>query len=163
MIRQEAKKILHEYLIRNKIFGNYHFTGEGSHGHSFVLNENQIIKITTDKKEIETAKYFNDNKHQSIVDYYDIEWIPESKCGVILMEKLEPLNIYVNEHKELIKNWHELINPDSSKKFGIKLEQCRMNILELRSKFDLDIRELHWGNCGVSEDGHLKFFDLKLN
>lgn len=153
----EIKILLHQYLIDNKIFGNYKYGGSGSHGHVFFLND-IVVKITEDREELSTAQYFQYNKHQSIVEYHQIDFI--NKIGFIRMEYVTPLDI--RENNLLIKYWHEMINPNSLKVFGFEIEQYRNDILELRNQFNIDIKELHWSNCGFNLDGKLKFFDLRF-
>ena len=152
------KNILHEYLIKQKIFGNYRYGGSGSNGYIFILND-QAIKITTDNKEFKSAIFFKNKPHKNVVNYFDATW--EDNIGFIRMELVKPLDPV--EDRLLIKNWSELVNPNSAQMFGYKIDQYRSEILELQNCFNLNLMELHWGNCGFTDDNKLKFFDLKLN
>ena len=152
-----SKNILHQFMITNKIFGNYRYIGEGSNGFVYHIND-QVIKITEDNSEIETAEYFYNHPHINIVEYYMVDII--DNIGIINMEYVTPLDSI--KDKKLINKWHDLINPNSLTIFSPKLEEYRMDILDLRSSYNFDVRELHWRNCGFNIDGKIKFFDMRL-
>ena len=161
MTKRESKDILHEYLIRSKIFGKYTYTGRGSNWFTYLLEKsNEIVKITSDQKEIESALYFQDYKSDYIVDYIDI--LQEEEYGIIRMERIYPLNIYNENHFHLIKKWIHLVDPDTTEIFTNREEKYRNDILNLMDEFDLDLMELHWGNCGFDSTGNIKFFDLRV-
>lgn len=145
-------------MITNKIFGNYKYLGKGSNGFVYHIND-LVIKITEDRLELETAEYFYKNPHDNIVEYNHVD-IMEGNIGVIQMEYVTPLDPNLN--KKLINKWHDLINPNSLTIFPSILEEYRMDILDLRSSYDFDIRELHWGNCGLNLDNKIKFFDMRF-
>lgn len=161
MNKRKSKEILHKYLISEKLFGKYTYTGMGSNGFCYHLEKtDETVKITKDKKEVESAIYFNKHKSPYIVEYNDIKWLGD--YGIIRMESILPLNIYDENHFQLIRKWVHIIDPDTTESFTPSEESYRADILNLMDEFDLDLMELHWGNCGMDSSGNIKFFDLRI-
>lgn len=142
MDKEQSKKFLHNYMINNyHIKGEYTYLGCGVNGHAYRLINDLVIKITTDIKEIEIALYLNDISLDFIIKYHTIEAI--HNIGYIIMDYVKPLDIIID--RNIINKWVDI-------KDSLKIPMMENG---------LDIEELHWGNCGIDENGKLLFFDLK--
>ena len=155
---RDIKNLLHQYIIDHEIFGNYEYRGKVNKGHLFVVQD-QIIKITTDIKEVEAADYFLHNPHKVVAEYYQTDWVND--FGYIKMELIKPLNPTTN--KDLILKWRDLIDIDSTLKFSSEEENFRLGLLDFRDEFEMTSYDLHWTNFGFNSNNQLKAFDPRIN
>ena len=141
MTKLESKELLNNYLMNNtNLQGNYLYLGAGSNGHAYKLHNGSVIKITQDLNEIYAAESLKGKKLDFVITYHNIETI--SNIGYIVMDYVRPLNTF--HDRKTINDWN---NIKESMRYII--EEC-----------NLDIEEVHWGNCG-NHNGELIFFDLK--
>jgi hypothetical protein len=66
--------------------------GEGGYGKAYLLNNNTVLKITTDSLEYSLAEKMKGFKLNHIANVYDTFKIPETRYKVIVMEYLEMAN-----------------------------------------------------------------------
>lgn len=141
MNKLQSKILLHNYLVNNNhLKGNYEYLGAGSNGHAYLLSNNLVLKITEDLKEITAAKYLQEKSLPFIITYYKIEIL--LNIGYILMDYIRPLNSIAD--KQIVKKWYDI----------------KESMRDVMNENNLDMEELHWGNCGICDD-KLLFFDLK--
>jgi DNA integrity scanning protein DisA with diadenylate cyclase activity len=141
MNKLQSKKLLHDYLVNNNhLKGTYEYLGTGSNGHAYKLNNGLVIKITQDLNEVYAAESLKEKNLDFVVTYHNIETIFD--IGYIVMDYVKPLNAIID--KKIIDNWYDI------------KESMRKNMED----YNLDIEEIHWGNCGIY-NGELMFFDLK--
>lgn len=86
------------------------FISSGSNGNAYSLGD-KVLKITTDKREAKMAWDLIKNDNKSIVKYYSV-WRYKSKgmFWIIIMDKLEELNEFINNHLKNKQGYIDLSN-----------------------------------------------------
>jgi len=97
---EDSEQIYNQVANFYKENSRLSFLGSGSFGSAFSLDD-KVLKITTDKNEVDNIEYLRKKNFAGIVSYYDIRKINLSINGrpsreknlySIIMDKVQPLN-----------------------------------------------------------------------
>lgn len=144
----------------------------GLNGVAIELENNQVLKLTTDMDEIiNSYKLLNINSEFLININYVCKISQNGfHIGVIVMEKLNPLNINLKNilGKILIDNHSKspvTLRADiiqNAKKYDISKDILNnlLDILSEMSKYNLSSYDLHGLNLAISDNGKIKAFDF---
>lgn len=160
----------------------------GAYGITFLWG-NKTLKITTSDSEAKMIADIIDKQDRlntkSIIRYdhvYELKFKGSDTSGyyVILMEQIRPLELkeckdILNFYKKYLDGyfnfWDSEIDLQKKKKELIsKIKKTEfsdfynyvddmVNIIKDYKKLDLKNDDIHWGNLGLSDDGHLVSFD----
>lgn len=142
--------------------------GQGDSGVAYLLSNDDVLKITTNKQEGQIAQFLQHYKHPSIVDIRYV-W-QEGDLYYIIEEKLDPLEQiykkYFNFIEKILDKKH-CYNPKCA--FSIlqnldinnnTLKQKILSYLKFLNQFPTNIFDfLNPNNIGMS-NGDIKFFDI---
>ncbi len=102
----------------NLDYSSIKFLSSGRYGNAYKLNENYVLKITTDKNEAKSVyNLIKDKPLKSVVRYYDVAMYKlknNSESGsskyvyAILMDYVVPLSVYIKKIKNM--DYEEYIN-----------------------------------------------------
>lgn len=153
------------------------YLSSGSFGDAYKIG-NKVIKITTDKREINSVKNIINKNINSIVKYYGYFKLNE-KIYALLMDYVIPLEKYVKKNngdeqfvmdviETLVNNWGKIKNFEEYINlidYEVKPTDFHHDILLKLYRFYKKIKQykdnpdLHFGNLGI-KNNELVMFDF---
>lgn len=158
--------VLKSVTKRFGLKSNIKYINSGTFGMAFVVGDNRIIKLTSNKSEAMTAKSLIGRKIPHCVNYYDIVYIKRYNIYAILMDKAEKLSpdekkvvsklsdsaILMNDFDKLKKKFSD-ISDSKLKRIYNDFRDMYKSLKDNR----VSIQDLHEGNVGYIKDKMVHF------
>ena len=114
--KQKQAKNFEDILTNSKVFlqkkginiVNLKRLGSGAGGIAYAINNEKVLKITTDHQEAMVASTLKNKKIKGVVSIFDIWKFPNSNFYGIIMEKLLPFEKWPND--EMKQSMEEIVD-----------------------------------------------------
>lgn len=156
--------------------------GNGYYGIAYLVNNDKVIKVTTDYQESENAKNLIGKKNKHFLNYYDVfemtlkDSSENKQIYYILMDYIRPLNskeksirwnLYFQQDTDsyIKKLFSNIIEDENIKdeyilKFIKDIISQRSEIFSEAEKLGIEFSDAHKNNLGIKKDGSLVYFDI---
>ena len=143
------------------------YIASGEMGDAYLLKDNKVLKITTDKHEASVCKNLKGIKSKHLVDIYDIKKIviKGTSYYAIHMEKVTPLSDLLDNRVGMSLS-AILLNPNTAKinddrtPYIKKVLQAKESILDELKTHNIDLYHITSFNYGLDDKGEIKIFDI---
>lgn len=169
------------------LYPEMQYSGAGDYGLAAEIGNNQVVKYSTDRKEVEVCRNLKDNPNPCIVRIYDVRAIdPMKPLYAIVMEKVQPISdlyeqviidaLLLNKYELVTNAPDELFIEDVVEYFlrehntDLNLNKYQSRILELIKHYrsllkclqhsNFKISDSHVDNIGWNSEGRLVRFDM---